>query len=291
MLDDILTKDEEINLQKYFSGLTNNTSSVILASTVSDYLNIDVKKAYLLLQRCFELNIVKAKLGVRCPECGNLIKKLDLGSQDWEKIDDCYICDEQICIHDEDLIIVFELLVTIPPFDAGQQVFNKKSSQLVAQSDTAREMFFSNYNFVSSILPSNITEAWDENRQKRIEEAIRQCRELNNDIMKTVTLTVRRNGIIKTTLLFIVIILAIVVCVEIFKKNMTPFELNSIIEVLVTVVIFGGISYIGNSCLPTDMDKVIEKIKSRYGDDITMLESELDGLGVSKGERISYGTY
>lgn len=140
MLDDLLSKDEIIKLQNFIATLTPNTSKLITVSKVKVAVMITEQLAAMVLKRCVEIGIMKMSFGIKCPECGTVLKKIDILC--FDEIVPCYKCEDfSFSVTKDDIVVFFELIVKIPPFNQGQQKndFNHEVKEvLVAPCDSLK---------------------------------------------------------------------------------------------------------------------------------------------------------
>lgn len=139
-LDDVIDENTIKKLKCYFLGLTPNNRDLITVSKIANALEVSNEKAVEIILKCEKEKILKRHFGIRCPECGALIKEIPEPDVKNIRIDECYCCDEKINITDGDIVILFELLKNEIPFESGQQskqnIHNTVS--IVAQEDTLR---------------------------------------------------------------------------------------------------------------------------------------------------------
>lgn len=137
MLDDILNKDQIIKLQNFMSTLTPNTSKLITVSKLKSAIDISEYLAANVLGRCVEVGIMRLSYGIRCPECGTVLRKIE--EPHFDKSINCYKCEDFTFMPtDEDIVVFFELLNEIPPFSKGQQekIINDINNVQVAPCDS-----------------------------------------------------------------------------------------------------------------------------------------------------------
>lgn len=123
MLNDLLSEEEIISLENFFYSLTPNTIDRITASKISNYLSVDFETARKVLMKCKNAGFLKLTFGIKCPNCGGLVKKVSDLSEVEEVLDYCYICgEENLDISEDDIELMFELLIDSNSFLPGQQM-------------------------------------------------------------------------------------------------------------------------------------------------------------------------
>lgn len=121
MLDDILKKEEIIKYQNFLASLTPNTSKLITVSKVKSALDITEQMAAIALMRCADIGIMNLSYGLRCPDCGMVLKKIDDYNNLESIIINCYKCEEDFSPTQDDIVVFFELIIEVLPFNMGQQ--------------------------------------------------------------------------------------------------------------------------------------------------------------------------
>ena len=144
MLNTIIDQNRIEKLKDYFIELTPNSRDLITVSKIANVLNIKNDLAVQIILKCEEVGILRRKFGIRCPECGALIKEIPSPNLENVCINECYCCDSEISIDEDDIVILFELIKIEHPFDYGQQkgsvLYNETS--IVAQEDTYKAFMY-----------------------------------------------------------------------------------------------------------------------------------------------------
>ncbi len=125
-LSDLIEESKIEQLDRFFLGLLGQASKNITVSKVSRALNLSNDVATKILMRCREEGIVSISYGIRCPECGMLIRRLE----DIKDIPDetviCYSCEGEVDVSTRDIEVLFSL-TNNPPFNLGQHETNKQA--------------------------------------------------------------------------------------------------------------------------------------------------------------------
>ena len=140
VLDDVVSEDKIKKLKEYFLGLTPNNRDLITVSKISNALDIDNKTAVKIILKCENEGILQRHFGIRCPNCGMLIKDLSQPSLEGISIHECYSCEEEINLNEDDIVILFKLIKVEIPFECGQQRVQSIEEQpsSVAREDTLK---------------------------------------------------------------------------------------------------------------------------------------------------------
>lgn len=138
VLNNIITEDKIKRLKEYFLGLTSNSRDLITVSKISSALEINNETAVRIILKCEDEGILQRHFGIRCPNCGMLIKDIPSPSLDGIFINECYSCDEEINISENDIVILFRLIKVEIPFECGQQRGKgiEEDASIVAHEDT-----------------------------------------------------------------------------------------------------------------------------------------------------------
>jgi len=144
VLKEILNEEQCDSLGDYFCGLTPNTKDLITVSKIAKLLGVDSKVALSVLLECERIGYLSRQYGIRCPECGALIKMMSVEEYEndlFEKVAGCYGCDEyfSFSVSDDDIVVYFKLEIDVGPFAVGrqEQIKNEmKSPAFVAREDT-----------------------------------------------------------------------------------------------------------------------------------------------------------
>lgn len=139
-LNSILSEGEIAKLKEFFIGLTPNTKSLITVSKIANFLEIDTQTATEVILQCEKEGILKRRFGLRCPNCGALIREISTPSVEGIILNECYSCDAPIEISDDDVVVLFELVKVEIPFENGQQGKQciELEASVVAQEDTLK---------------------------------------------------------------------------------------------------------------------------------------------------------
>lgn len=139
VLDGVLAKEQIDKLELFFSGLTGNAVNNITISKVARFMNIDTNLATQAMLICKNNGLVEMTYGIRCPECGTLIKRVNRLSQIPKERISCYACDsEDLEISKSDIEVLFKLLDSTV-FNCGQRELIQENSSAnipVAREDT-----------------------------------------------------------------------------------------------------------------------------------------------------------
>lgn len=112
-------------LKGYFLELTPNDRDLITVSKIANALEIDSKTAVKVILKCESEGILQRHFGIRCPNCGMLIKDLSKPSLEGVSLHECYGCDEEINVSEDDIVVLFRLIKVEIPFECGQQKSTK----------------------------------------------------------------------------------------------------------------------------------------------------------------------
>lgn len=230
-------------LKDYFLNLTANNRDLITVSKIADVLEVDYKKAVQVIVRCEENNILKRHFGIRCPECGALIKEVSGPSIEGININECYICDEEIQLKDDDIVILFELTIIQVPFVDGQQRVQdiKEGASVVAREDT-----WNVYSLYCDLLI--------EERKNRESEKYKYSK-----IQKEAVAISRRNRNINISINAVCVVLVVIMLIIIYKKY--GFDKLSIFVTFAGFAIPFGCNYIFSQIFPTDYNYIEQKLK------------------------------
>lgn len=245
--------DEKIEkLKKYFMGLTPNNRDLITVSKVANALDVDDKKAVRIILKCEEEGILQRHFGIRCPNCGMLIKEISEPNIDDIVINQCYSCDEEIEISNEDIVILFELVRVELPFEEGQQSKQivKTEASIVARIDTFAAF---------EIMCDNISEEIQRKRVENYEQKIKDEKKkvVHDKAVRNAEVNRRINIALK------IICILVDISVIFLVYNRYGFEKISVF------ITFGGfaVQFICNSVINelfiTDIARIEEKIKQK----------------------------
>ena len=209
VLDDTLN-DEKINkLKGYFLELTPNDRDLITVSKIANALEIDSKTAVKVILKCESEGILQRHFGIRCPNCGKLIKDLSKPSLEGVSLHECYGCDEEINVSEDDIVVLFRLIKVEIPFECGQQRVQsiEERTSIVAQEDTLK-VFKTMCEVIISDRNDNRFKAYQEKIDKEKEKKIRRKALKQAD----------RNRKINIMLVIICIIIDILVIYAVYSK-------------------------------------------------------------------------
>lgn len=168
VLDDIISKDKIQKLKEYFLGLTPNSRDLITVSKIARAIGIDCETAVQIILKCEEKGVLQRHFGIRCPNCGMLIKEIASPCLDGIFINECYSCDEEISISEKDIVILFKLIKVEIPFESGQQRGQniEERTSIVAQEDT-----FESFKVMCKAVTDHCNEKRIEQYKEKIEKA------------------------------------------------------------------------------------------------------------------------
>lgn len=250
MLNTIIDQDKIEKLKEYFIELTPNNRDLITVSKIANVLNIKNALAVQVILKCEEVGILRRKFGIRCPECGALIKELSSPSLANVFISECYCCDSEISIDEDDIVILFELIKIERPFDYGQQkgsVLHNETS-IVAQEDTYK---------VFTYMCEKISNHLDE---KRLAEYANTRATLKKDrLHKKAVKISERNRIINIALNILGVIVAIIIIIFVYWKY--GFAKISVFISFAAFIFPFGCNYILKEIFLVDIGRIEEKLK------------------------------
>lgn len=249
ILNDVINENKINKLREYFISLTPNNRSLITVSKIASFLQISNETAVQVILKCEEAGVLQRHFGIRCPNCGMLIKEIPTPSIDEVYINECYCCDCEISINENDVVILFELVKIEIPFDIGQQSGQVASNEasIVAREDTLKSF---------QIMCETITERVQE---KRLEEYQIQLNvRKRNQIHKKAVKATNRNRIINIIANIASVIIAVVIICIVYKKF--GFAKLSLFVSFFTFIIPFGCNYIVKELFLVDIVRVEEKL-------------------------------
>lgn len=239
ILNDVINEDKISKLREYFIGLTPNNRGLITVSKIASSLQISNETAVQVILRCEEAGVLQRHFGIRCPNCGMLIKEIPTTSVDEVYINECYCCDVEINISEDDVVILFKLVKIEIPFDVGQQSGQVVSNEasFVAREDTL-EVF--------------------KNMCETITESIQEKRTKENKMHKKAVKLTNRNRIINVIINIASVIIAVVIICIVYKKF--GFAKLSLFVSFFAFIIPFGCNFIVKELFLTDIARVEEKL-------------------------------
>ena len=140
MLRNSVSNDTLCNFQNYLASLNPNSARVITVSSVAMKINVSHQVAGELLKKCLQNGILSLAFGIRCNQCGQLIKRVSEPLEEIQKIKLCYRCEQEIQLTEDDIIALFELKKLDIPFVRGHQG-KTVDAFLVAPEDAVLNVF------------------------------------------------------------------------------------------------------------------------------------------------------
>ncbi|MBQ8803465.1 MAG: hypothetical protein IJZ53_07530 [Tyzzerella sp.] len=249
MLNDIIDENKINKLREYFISLTPNSRGLITVSKIASFLQISNETAVQVILKCEEAGILRRHFGIRCPNCGMLIKEISTPSVDEIYINECYCCDGEINISENDVVILFELVKLEIPFDEGQQSGQVVSNEasIVAQEDTLKAF---------KIMCEMITESVQEKRLKEYQIQINNQK--RNEIHRKAVKKANKNRIINIIANIVSVIIAVVIICLIYKKF--GFAKLSLFVSFFAFIIPFGCNFIVKELFLIDIARVEEKL-------------------------------
>lgn len=249
ILDNIVEKEVISKLKNYFVSLTPNNRDLITVSKIANVLNVTNEVAVQIILKCEDAGILQRHFGIRCPQCGMLIKELSAPNLDGVYINECYSCDEEICITENDIVILFKLVTVEIPFDLGQQsgqsVRNKAS--IVAQEDTLKAF---------KIMYETIIKNSQEKRLESYAEKMTDKKKLETH--REAVIIADRNRMINIGVNIFSIIIALIIIYTVYKKY--GFEKLALFVSFTAFIIPFGCNYIVKELFLTDVARIEEKL-------------------------------
>ena len=152
-----ITDGETIEkFQNYLASLSENSARNITVSSVSHNIGVCKELAQKMLRTCLEAKILGLEYGLRCPECGQMIKRSQEPLEDLKNIATCYRCEEEIQLDQDDIVAIFVFEGFESPFAKGQQgrLDGKSSGISVAREDSFLQVFDDVYSEVRKENPN-----------------------------------------------------------------------------------------------------------------------------------------
>lgn len=143
VLDGIVDSQTIERFENYLVNLSDNSARNITVSIVSRNLGVSKELAQKILRVCLKEGILSLEYGIRCPECGQMIKRTQKPLEDIQNISTCYRCEEEIQLDQSDIIAIFVFRGFNVPFVGGQRgIADEKSSGIsVAREDSFLSVF------------------------------------------------------------------------------------------------------------------------------------------------------
>lgn len=250
ILKDFVDENIVLKLKKYFISLTPNNRDIITVTKVANALEVSNEMAVQLILKCENAGILKRHFGIRCPNCGMLIKEMQSPSIKNININVCYSCDEEINISENDIVVLFKLIKIEIPFDSGQQGgqrVREQTSSIVAQEDS--------FNAFQAMCIS-IDKHLQEKRIDKYEE--RLAKEKKEIIHKKAVEIVNRNRRINIITIFICMVIALIIIYIVYKKF--GFDKLSLFVSFVAFIMPFGSNFIIKEMFLTDIMRVEERL-------------------------------
>lgn len=245
-----ITENKMLLLKEYFLTLTPNTKNYITPSKIMRVLDVDYETSVKVLLKLEKAGYLERYYGVRCPECSMLIKTGDfIESLDYENISVCYSCDEEICVTNDDIVILFRLTEKQFPFNAGQQrkyYTFQNDCAFVAPED--RYALFESVEASLKILALNAKEEIDDRLKKKENE------ERDSECEKRAIKKYKRNTRISVILSILGYFMLVGIIIYVYGKY--GFEKISIFATFGSSLIPFGINYVIIKLFPQDIDLI-----------------------------------
>lgn len=139
-LQGLLNDDQIQDLETYFSNLIGGAAKSITVSKLSRALKISPQVTSRVLTKCKEMGIVNVFYTIRCPECGMLIKKVDVLANIPSEPFECYGCNEEIEVKPSNIELVYALNDD-SVFKEGQQEGLDLAARAVVPEDSMESIF------------------------------------------------------------------------------------------------------------------------------------------------------
>lgn len=249
VLNNIIDENKIDKLRGYFLGLTPNNRDLITVSKIANALEINNETAVKVILKCEDENILRRHFGIRCPNCGMLIKEIPKPSLEGISINECYSCDEEINISKNDIVILFKLIQIEIPFDCGQQRGNniEDKTSIVAKEDTLESF---------KIMCEIITSQFQEERLRKYKENLDNKK--GNKIHKKAVKCAERNRIINIILNSLCIVVAIIIVCGVYFRY--GFSKLSLFTGFAGFVVPFMCNYILKEIFMTDIKRIEEKL-------------------------------
>lgn len=249
ILKEIISEDKINRLREYFIGLTPNNRGLITVSKIANSLQISNEMAVQVILKCEEVGMLRRHFGIRCPNCGMLIKEILTPSVDGVHINECYCCDGEINLSENDVVILFELVRIEVPFEEGQQSGQvvKNEASIVAQEDTLKAF---------KIMCETITGSVQEKRLREYQLQI--SNQKRNEIHKKAVKKTNRNRIINIIANIVSVIIAVAIIYIVYKKF--GFAKLALFVSFFAFIIPFGCNFIVKELFLIDIARVEEKL-------------------------------
>ncbi|MGE9941082.1 hypothetical protein ACQRBH_05865 [Bariatricus sp. SGI.161] len=255
ILDEIIDNNTIRKLTEYFISLTPNSRDLITVSKIANALKINDEVAVQIILKCEEEGILQRHFGIRCPNCGMLIKEMPTPDLDRISISECYCCDQEISISENDIVILFKLIKIEVPFDLGQQNGQSVRDQasIVAREDTFKAF---------QIMCETITKS---SQEKRLEEYKNKIdKERKEKIHGKAIKKADRNRVINILVNIISIVIALIVIYSVYKRF--GFEKLSLFVSFAAFIIPFGCNFIVKELFLTDVVRIEERLSIKYNE-------------------------
>jgi len=254
-LKEIITEQQLSKLDKYFSSLIGVGKENITISKVAREINSNPETAALVLNKCCEEGIVNVAYGIRCPECGLQLKRI----QEYSSVEgvelDCYGCEHVFVVTDEDIFLLFSLNKYNVSFPDGQHSLACMSIEAlsVAPNDVA-DTLKSFRRFCESGTKKNMLVI--EAQEKQEEDA-----GINSIISRNAFEKLKRNKNIIRLIRLMVWLIEIVIIIYVFKA----FENTNYSAIISAITAIGAVflTSIIPDFISTDMSYLQEKEKQK----------------------------
>lgn len=249
ILNNTIKEEAITKLKKYLISLTPNNRDLITVSKIANALNITNEMAVQVILKCEDAGILQRHFGIRCPKCGMLIKELSAPNLEEIYINECYSCDEEISINENDIVILFKLIKVEIPFDLGQQSRQRVNDEasVVAQEDTLKAF---------RIMCETITL---HSKEKHLESYVEKiAKEKERRIHKKAVAIANRNRMINIATNIISIVIALMIIYAVYRKF--GYERISVFVTFTAFVIPFGCNFIVKELFLTDVARIKEKL-------------------------------
>ncbi|MFA9376246.1 MAG: hypothetical protein ACERKZ_05755 [Lachnotalea sp.] len=277
MLNEIIEDNKIKKLQNYFASLNQNNNDKITLSKIVNEIDCSEDEAALILNKCIVNGIVGLSFGIRCPECGMLIKKIESNDVSQLSLNECYSCGECIEVSEMDIVALFYLKVDIPPFELGQREKTVKinTDNQVALCDTLKAL--SVFGFDENIFKSNGVIIHNNDVEIK-KELLNKQRAIEIEIDKKVFSKYITNRNLLIILLLSLLVLGIIVCFKLYdvmsQKNAQIYN----------IIAFGGmaicpiLAFLLKLVITIDKNVIREDIYSKYKYKIIDLKQQIEEI-------------
>lgn len=154
ILKNVVSESVICKFQNYLAGLNGASRDLITTSKVSHAIGINIDMATRILLTCYKNGVLKISFGIRCPNCGLLIKKISDADSILGYQMQCYRDEEYFYVDKEDIIAIFEMGDLKLPFVKEQQDNSQNiSPNHVAQEDSVVSIFGEMFQEIQSAYP------------------------------------------------------------------------------------------------------------------------------------------